>query len=79
MARGFLPAAALLRVYRDQLKVPANDDEFDAFCSGGVSVIRVYWSSNEAQVEADRLNELNGHKGAFYFCQHARVQEPQSD
>ncbi len=73
MAKGFESAVALIRLHRDQLKTPTSEDEFKSYCDATIAVIRVYWSSEEADQEAARLNNLNASKECFYYCQHTRV------
>ena len=71
----FMPAFAVIRVYRDQLREPATDEELELLCNGTIAVVRIYWKRETAQAEAERLNSLNAEKGAFYCCQHTRVQK----
>jgi hypothetical protein len=73
MPKGFEPAVALVRIERDRLREPASDEDFWSLCNGTISVIRVYWSGDEADREAARLNELKCDKGSFYYTQHTRV------
>jgi len=35
------PAFAIYRVYRDQLRAPTSEEDFEAFCLGTVLAIRV--------------------------------------
>jgi len=68
------PAFAIYRVYRDQLRAPTSEEDFEAFCLGTVLAIRVLWSRDEALAEAERLNRVNAGKGAYYYCLHTRVE-----
>lgn len=75
MARGYLPAFAVIRIERDLIRAPESDDEFEVLCDGWINVVRVLWSRDRALAEAERLNSLNNDEGSFYYVQHTRVQE----
>lgn len=70
----FEPAFAIYRVYRDRLRTPVDEEDFEAFCLGTVQAIRVLWSRDEALAEAQRLNRENADKGAYYYCLYTRVE-----
>ncbi len=74
MMIGFEPAFVIIRIEKDALRVPQSDADFDILCNSVISVIRVYWSRELAQAEAERLNSLNSAKGCHYYVQHTRVQ-----
>ena len=74
--RGFLPAFAVVRVYRDQLCAPSTDEQFELICAGTFSVLRVYRSQVKAEAEVSRLNAINRRKGAYYYCAYTRIEKP---
>ena len=73
MPKGFEPAFALMRVFRDQIKPLDSTEALELFRLGTVSVLRIYWTPEEAASEAARLNTITVNPDAFYYVLHTRV------
>lgn len=71
--RKHVPGFAVVRIARDQLRIPSDDADFDAFVDGAIKVVNVFFSLQEAKAEAERLNELQKGKGLYYYCQHTHI------
>jgi len=73
MKKDDVPAYAVLRSARHQLRVPNSEEDFQALIQGTIKVVRVLWSFEEAVAESNRLNKLQAEKGLYYYCQHTHV------
>lgn len=68
-----VPGFAVIRIARDQLRIPRNDADFEALVDGAIKVVSVFFSLQDAKAEAGRLNELQKGKGLYYYCQHTHI------
>ena len=79
-ARRFpMGGTAVVRISLDSLGRAIREGADPEQVSWGVHVVRVYWSSDEARAEAERLNDVNAGKGLYYFTSLVHAEVPSEE